>query len=190
MGEAAAQYLETVCQVQPQGPWMLGGWSAGAITTYEMARQIEAAGDTALLAAFSLLAQPSEEQPASVRAEGMAELEKPWLRERFHLFCRSMTTLDGYLARPFGGRLTLFRAEGAMPPGVTDLAWGWQHLAPTDAHLIRGADHGSLLQSPALDQLVRILERAFERIEGGEGGEEGEEAWAPAAIEETVQSRG
>ncbi len=38
------EYLATVREVQAEGPWLLAGWSSGAVTAYEMARQIEIAG--------------------------------------------------------------------------------------------------------------------------------------------------
>jgi acyl transferase domain-containing protein/thioesterase domain-containing protein/acyl carrier protein len=44
--EAAKDYLVELRQVQPSGPYMLGGFSGGGITAYEMARQLEDAGET------------------------------------------------------------------------------------------------------------------------------------------------
>jgi amino acid adenylation domain-containing protein len=211
MEDLAAQYLATVREVQAEGPWLLGAWSAGAVTAYEMARQIEstggtalltmfdppappdgcikAVGDTELLLAFARMASPSAEQKALIhelvegldveagldrllelaRAEGVLtqDVGKPWLRERFNLYCRSMTTVEGYQPRPYGGRLILFRADGLMAPGAVDLIWGWDRLARTEAHLIVDADHASLLQEPALDQLVEHLESALAAVEGG-----------------------
>jgi amino acid adenylation domain-containing protein len=47
----AAQYLEEVRAVQPQGPYYLGGFSFGATVAYEMAQQLRGAGEgVALLA--------------------------------------------------------------------------------------------------------------------------------------------
>jgi acyl transferase domain-containing protein/thioesterase domain-containing protein len=43
--EAAAAYIAEMRQVQPEGPYMLGGFSGGGITAYEIARQLEAAGE-------------------------------------------------------------------------------------------------------------------------------------------------
>jgi thioesterase domain-containing protein/acyl carrier protein len=210
MEDLAARYLARVREVQAEGPWLLAGWSSGAVMAYEMARQIESAGgttallamfdpppppdghieavdDTDLLLAFSRLASPSEQQRvliremlegldleagldrllALARAEGgLQELEKPWLRERFNLYCRAMTTVEGYSPRPYGGRVTLFRADGSLAPGTTDLAEGWDRLARTESHLILNADHGSLLETPALDQLVEHLESALAAVEG------------------------
>nr|WP_223759268.1 non-ribosomal peptide synthase/polyketide synthase [Myxococcus sp. RHSTA-1-4] len=43
--EMAARYLEAVREVQPEGPYLLGGWSMGGRVAYEMARQLEARGE-------------------------------------------------------------------------------------------------------------------------------------------------
>ncbi len=47
--EAARDYIAELRQVQPQGPYMLGGFSGGGITAYEMRRQLEEAGETVSL---------------------------------------------------------------------------------------------------------------------------------------------
>lgn len=43
--EAARDYLAEVRAVQPQGPYLLGGFSGGGLAAYEMARQLRAAGE-------------------------------------------------------------------------------------------------------------------------------------------------
>ncbi|WP_225824766.1 non-ribosomal peptide synthetase [Streptomyces naphthomycinicus] len=43
--EIAALYLSEVRTVQPEGPYFLGGWCMGGMVSYEMARQLEAAGE-------------------------------------------------------------------------------------------------------------------------------------------------
>lgn len=40
----AAAHLRSVRAVQPQGPYLLGGWCGGALLAFEMARQLRAAG--------------------------------------------------------------------------------------------------------------------------------------------------
>jgi acyl transferase domain-containing protein/thioesterase domain-containing protein/acyl carrier protein len=47
--EAAADYIAELREVQPAGPYMLGGFSGGGITAYEMAQQLRAAGETVSL---------------------------------------------------------------------------------------------------------------------------------------------
>jgi acyl transferase domain-containing protein/thioesterase domain-containing protein len=44
-GEAARAYLEEVRSVQPHGPYLIGGFSGGGITAFEMAQQLRAAGE-------------------------------------------------------------------------------------------------------------------------------------------------
>lgn len=47
--EAARDYIAELRQVQPHGPYLLGGFSGGGITAYEMAHQLEAMGDEVAL---------------------------------------------------------------------------------------------------------------------------------------------
>jgi acyl transferase domain-containing protein/thioesterase domain-containing protein/acyl carrier protein len=43
--DLAAYYLNAVRQIQPQGPYFLGGYSGGVYATYEMAQQLTATGE-------------------------------------------------------------------------------------------------------------------------------------------------
>ncbi|MFT4012086.1 MAG: SDR family NAD(P)-dependent oxidoreductase [Paracoccus sp. (in: a-proteobacteria)] len=43
--EAARDYIAEIREVQPCGPYLLGGFSGGGLTAYEMARQLRAAGE-------------------------------------------------------------------------------------------------------------------------------------------------
>ena len=42
----AAAHLEALRSVQPEGPYLLGGWCNGGLIAYEMARQLHAQGQT------------------------------------------------------------------------------------------------------------------------------------------------
>ncbi len=48
----ATFFLEAVRQIQPRGPYHLGGWSFGTLVAYEMARQLEARGEKVALVAL------------------------------------------------------------------------------------------------------------------------------------------
>jgi thioesterase domain-containing protein len=51
--EMATHYIDVIRDVQPEGPYFLGGWSMGGVVAYEMARQLHAQGHKiALLALF------------------------------------------------------------------------------------------------------------------------------------------
>jgi thioesterase domain-containing protein len=50
--DMAAYYIEAIRSVQPDGPYMLGGWSMGGVIAYEMAQQLEAQGQRVSLLAL------------------------------------------------------------------------------------------------------------------------------------------
>ncbi|MER5277157.1 amino acid adenylation domain-containing protein [Streptomyces sp. NPDC002809] len=57
--ELAAHYVEEVVSAQPDGPWLLGGWSMGGVVAIEMSRLLAASGRTAdLVVAVDLLEPP------------------------------------------------------------------------------------------------------------------------------------
>jgi FkbH-like protein len=52
IADMAAHYVAEIRKVRPRGPYLLGGLCAGATIAFEMARQIEAAGEEARLVAL------------------------------------------------------------------------------------------------------------------------------------------
>nr|WP_017317820.1 non-ribosomal peptide synthetase [Mastigocladopsis repens] len=55
--DMAAYYIEALRRVQPSGPYFLGGWSFGGLVAFEMAQQLQKAGDeVALLAMLDTVA--------------------------------------------------------------------------------------------------------------------------------------
>jgi thioesterase domain-containing protein len=78
----AAEYVAAVREVQPQGPYLLGGYSGGGIVAFEMAQQLTAAGEKVgllvLLDSFSPLIQLRKvafrARLQQVRSEGLGYL--------------------------------------------------------------------------------------------------------------------
>jgi len=80
----AADYIAEMRQVQPDGPYMLGGFSGGGITAYEIAHQLEAAGQEVSLVVMLdtplPLRRPLERrdrlliQAAEIRRKGLTHL--------------------------------------------------------------------------------------------------------------------
>nr|WP_279636042.1 non-ribosomal peptide synthase/polyketide synthase [Corallococcus terminator] len=64
----AATYVEAVRTQQPEGPYLLAGWSMGGAVAYEMARQLRAAGQTVAL--LALLDPGSVSQTGGTGTEG------------------------------------------------------------------------------------------------------------------------
>ena len=63
--ETAANYLQEICRVQPEGPYLLGGWCYGGIVAFEMAQQLHRQGQkVALLAVLDAILPETRIQPA------------------------------------------------------------------------------------------------------------------------------
>jgi len=60
--EAASDYITEIRQVQPHGPYILGGYSGGGLTAWEIARLLEEAGESVAL--LALLDTPLPMRPA------------------------------------------------------------------------------------------------------------------------------
>ena len=77
MGDAAREYLAEIRQIQPEGPYMLGGFSGGGITAYEMARQLRAEGQE--VASLILLDTPLPQRPELGRRDkALIKLQEIW----------------------------------------------------------------------------------------------------------------
>lgn len=89
--EAAAAYIEDMRHIQPEGPYMIGGFSGGGITAYEIARQLAGAGHE--VAAVVMLDTPLPVRPGlglrdkvliklhELRRKGVGYLGE-WARDR------------------------------------------------------------------------------------------------------------
>jgi len=89
---AAADYMAEIRALQPQGPYLLAGYSGGGITAYEMAQQLQAAGQE--VAVLAMLDTPLPVRPtlskidkahiklAELRRKGPAYLLE-WARNRW-----------------------------------------------------------------------------------------------------------
>jgi thioesterase domain-containing protein len=75
--EMAADYLVEVRRVQPTGPYLLGGFSGGGITAYEMAQQLRAVGEE-----VALLAMLDSGLPGSPMLTTADRLRIHWQRVR------------------------------------------------------------------------------------------------------------
>lgn len=65
--EAASDYIAEIRQVQPNGPYLLGGFSGGGLTAWEIGRQLRAAGEEVAL--MVLLDTPMPVRPVLTRAD-------------------------------------------------------------------------------------------------------------------------
>lgn len=82
----AARYVQAVQSIQPQGPYILGGWSLGGVIAFEMCRQLEAMGDTvATVALLDSFVFDSETEPELANTSIAVRLFIRELQQRFGL---------------------------------------------------------------------------------------------------------
>ena len=67
MEAAAVDYIAELRTVQPHGPYLLGGFSGGGLIAYEMARQLEAAGQE--VAVLAMIDTPQPVRPSLSRRD-------------------------------------------------------------------------------------------------------------------------
>lgn len=80
IGEMAAAYREALKQAQPEGPYQILGWSGGGIVAFEIARQLQEAGDEVALLALVDAYAPSA-LPEHLTRQDEAQLFKALLTE-------------------------------------------------------------------------------------------------------------
>jgi thioesterase domain-containing protein/NAD(P)-dependent dehydrogenase (short-subunit alcohol dehydrogenase family)/acyl carrier protein len=98
MVEAAADYIAEMRQIQPHGPYLLAGFSGGGIAAYEMAQQLQAAGEEVAL--LAMLDTPLPVRPYPSRRDRalikLAEFRRKGIR---YLVEWGMTRLRWEIAR-------------------------------------------------------------------------------------------
>ncbi len=130
--ELAKRYIKYIRRIQPKGPYNLGGWSFGAAVAYEIAAQLESAGEEVpwLFLLDPLLEHSQEEQELNMRLLGTSffhgYLNNDPLFARFKklglvdkLLENSKAVFEDMFAfkpRPYGGKTVLFKATRPDPP--------------------------------------------------------------------------
>ncbi|WP_395540650.1 type I polyketide synthase [Neotabrizicola sp. sgz301269] len=152
--DAARDYLTEVRQVQPQGPYLLGGFSGGGLIAWEMARQLEAAGETVSL--LVLLDTPLPMRPVLNRRD-KALIKLAELREKG----------PGYLAEWARNRWAwekAKRAGGAAEEDATSFhnsAIEAAFRAALPAYQMEPRQGATLLMRPPLDRRWKVTAGNF-----------------------------
>jgi oxalate---CoA ligase len=113
--EMAAAYVDGIREVQPHGPYAIGGFCLGALVAIEMACRLDAAGEAVSL----VLVDPRLPRPKDLRY-------RLWLVVRRSRQRRLVGSIVGFVAR----RITIKSREG--PPAATGIEASIARLR--DAH--------------------------------------------------------
>lgn len=160
----AAHYLEEIRTVQAEGPYFIAGICSGGVVAYEMARQLQAQGQTVALLA---LIEPSIPHVPGLRtyAKFVAAMTRRFFR-RFQYHSSNFSRLGAaeqkdftrlkrkllaniwamrrYVVKPYPGRLHLFLTEDSLKrTNNKQLDWRQHALGGVELHQIPG-DHDTI----------------------------------------------
>jgi thioesterase domain-containing protein len=141
--EAAADYLVEMRSVQPHGPYLLAGFSGGGITAYEIARQLQDAGEE--VAFLGLLDTPlANDQELTLRDRALIHWQR--IAREKHRY------LTNFLADRLAWEWNKFRRRisGDAPPPPSDRF---------HSEAIEGAFRRACLryQTPSLDRAIALF---------------------------------
>jgi amino acid adenylation domain-containing protein len=183
--DVSAVYIRGLKRIQPDGPYYIGGYCAGGIVAYEMARQLSARGDRIGLLALYEVYTP----------EGVVSKASPkYLRDRFNYLTVNFraANLNGklkmvskeckkifrafasvfsrephvkYEIKPYDGPIKLFKAMDGMVGSAEDPYMGWsKYCAIENLEVISvPGNHDTMFKEPHVPTLSRYMETLLVR---------------------------
>ncbi|HGG06676.1 MAG TPA: SDR family NAD(P)-dependent oxidoreductase [Aliiroseovarius sp.] len=130
--EAAADYIAEIRQVQPHGPYLLGGFSGGGIFAYEITQQLEAAGETVALLVMLDTPLP-QRRPLSKRDRAVIQWQELKRKGPGYIGKWAINRVKWELAKR--------RAPDTSPPDQTGPQF---HNAAIEAAFLKAADSYNL----------------------------------------------
>jgi thioesterase domain-containing protein/acyl carrier protein len=124
--EMAATYLEEVKALQPEGPYLLGGWSFGGVVAFEMASRLRTQGQQVSLLVLidSFVPNAEASPPSAAGAEDemtglltsfLSDLSSLYGQDAFDAFDK-LKTLDADAQLHYG--LEMVKRYNILPPGI------------------------------------------------------------------------
>ncbi len=187
--EMAADYLRDIRQIQPQGPYLLGGYSFGGMVALEMAQQLRAQGEEVALVALldtfpgrpmsstellaKLLRMPMKEKISySIgRVRRLATYAQRRLSRQLPpdlLAVRKACYLaeSRYVPKGYTGRITVFRPITKSLRSNDDGMGGWNDWSAggVEIHEIAGR-HDNMFFEPNVAILAEKLAECLRRAE-------------------------
>ncbi|MEX0938058.1 MAG: non-ribosomal peptide synthetase [Pirellulales bacterium] len=189
--EMAGEYVRALREQQPHGPYAIGGWSFGGVVAYEMARQLEMAGEPIKLLAvidagflyafeimrtlfpsdelglFELLRRPSAEQLSSFAARtAIAQLVPPAASEQlaqriYRNFVANAKAILDYRPAHYSGRLDLLLGAQPLAPVRHDPREEWSALCNRVVLHEVPGNHLTLIHPPHVQSLANTLNQAL-----------------------------
>jgi amino acid adenylation domain-containing protein len=183
--EAATFYIGQMRAVQPQGPYYIGGYCAGGIIAYEIARQLKASGQqVGLLALFETYTSEGVVPKTSLQylQDKVKHLRKKFMssslgevvdvvrKELLRTLGFAGNYIRGlvggkYVIQPYDGKISLFVASDGMVGSAKDPFLGWgrycgtQHL---EVNHVPG-NHDTMFKEPHVGVLAGRLREMLDK---------------------------
>ncbi len=184
----AARCIESMRAVQPDGPYLVAGFSSGGVVAFEVARQLTALGQSVPLLALLDTYAPRGKMVRS----WIEELAAVWRREAtlrqlqeytyftvLHLLrlqrLRHLRTVGeahrwahwSYRPRPYSHPIEFFVVkDSADRAGTETLGWGRWTGESARIHRLPGS-HGDLVRPPIAGELAARLQACIDRVDAG-----------------------
>jgi acyl transferase domain-containing protein/acyl-CoA synthetase (AMP-forming)/AMP-acid ligase II/thioesterase domain-containing protein/SAM-dependent methyltransferase/acyl carrier protein len=185
----AARYIEAIRARQPDGPYLLGGWSFGGMVAYEMAVQLQRAGEE-ISCVFMIDSPGPGHLPAELasapntddidrlapamyrsvllpRADERAMLAAVLPDDRAFLpvFCRSLGAMARYQPSRYFGRVVVLRATEHDPGSPLRPEQAWAPLVTGELEVVDvPGSHFTMMIAPHVKTLATQLHRALVRV--------------------------
>jgi thioesterase domain-containing protein len=145
--QMAERYLAELRQVQPSGPYLLGGWSFGGLVAFEMAQRLLRAGERVEVLALLDTVVAFDAPPPLLTTSDLRQVHAE--------------AAAAYAPSPYAGAISLFRAHDTPP--VPDPTLGWRSYAtqPIELTILPG-DHWSMVREPHVHALGESLRRRLD----------------------------
>lgn len=179
--EMAAAYIKIMTNIQPNGPYIIGGWSFGGIVAIEMAKQLVKLGEAPqkiiLIDTYNFAKSTENRDDSIIFDQFKRDLENEnvsietsegalLLQEMFNNY----KLLLQYTPPEVPLNIDLIKAtivsKDAEKRDVDDIFNGWLNLFPQNltVHSV-AASHADVLKKDHIDDLARSLNRILANID-------------------------
>ncbi|WP_436497489.1 beta-ketoacyl synthase N-terminal-like domain-containing protein [Actinokineospora sp. HUAS TT18] len=130
----ARRYVELIREIQPHGPYWLGGWSFGGCLAYEVAHTLTEQGETVAQVVMidTILPRPSEAEPEQVLLDRFARFAA-YIEETYDVSLG--LSIDELATLEEGEQITFVMSRLATIPAIGDAVLKHQYASYVDARV-------------------------------------------------------
>lgn len=166
--EMAADYLQEIKTVQPQGPYFLAAHSFGGKVIFEMAQQLQKQGEAVGL--LALIDSSAPETEIVARSPHQEQQRKDRFMRQLPTWSRDpqiqplvevlYEAKRRYQARPYSGKIVFFMARETGDRKTLEFIDRWKKIALEGVEVCEvDGDHWTMLEDPHVRDLAQQLSR-------------------------------